>query len=52
MVLGNGNLFGPYQVRWEETWLHLDYVLWVPVVTMVSGKLLELKEGVIYFNVI
>ena len=43
---GLGHLFGPYQVSGEETWLHLDCVLWVPVVTMVSGKLLGLKEGV------
>ena len=43
---GLGHLFGPYQVRGEETWLHLDCVLWVPVVTMVSGKLLGLEEGV------
>eukprot|EP00092_Neocalanus_flemingeri_P018730 GFUD01020285.1.p1 GENE.GFUD01020285.1~~GFUD01020285.1.p1 ORF type:complete len:176 (+),score=62.37 GFUD01020285.1:83-610(+) len=43
---GLGDLFGPYCVRGEEVWLHLDCVFWVPAVHMVRGNLLGLEEGV------
>ena len=41
-----GELFGPYQACGQEVWMHLDCVLWVPGVIMVSGKLLGLEEGI------
>jgi len=41
-----GQLFGPYQACGKEVWMHLDCVLWVPGVIMVSGKLLGLEDGI------